>query len=94
MTPERVEAFKASAKNLKAIDGVYEVYMGTPAATFRPIVERSYDLALIIHLKDLEAHDAYQVDPIHLALLEEYGSDWSKVMITDENSLSHKSALF
>jgi len=83
VTDSRIAQFRESAKGLSKIQGVTKVYVGTAAATYRPIVERSYDLAVIVHLSDLAAHDAYQADPIHLALIESYSSDWAKVMITD-----------
>ena len=40
---------------------------------------------LIVHFKDLAAHDVYQQHPIHLALLENGATLWEKVMITDVN---------
>ena len=43
----------------------------------RPVVEDSYDYAITVVLKDMEAHDHYQVDPIHLEFIDkckDYGN--------------------
>ena len=83
VTQDQKDAMAEASLKLAEINGVLAVYDGVPAATDRPIVERSYDYALIVHMKDLAAHDAYQVDPIHLNLLKTYSDFWEKVMVTD-----------
>ena len=83
VSQERLDAFYASTEKLSEIDVVMELYTGKPANTTRPIVERSYDYAFVVHLKDLAAHDAYQKDPIHLKMLADFSGLWEKVMITD-----------
>jgi hypothetical protein len=40
-------------------------------------------VALTVLLKDIAAHDAYQIDPIHLACVGAYRGYWSKVQIYD-----------
>lgn len=83
VSQERIEAFYASAEKLREIDVVLALYAGKPANTTRAIVERSYDYAVVVHLKDLDAHDQYQNDPIHLKTLADFSDLWEKVMITD-----------
>ena len=85
VTEEQKEQFFADTEKLRDIEVVQAFYTGVPAETTRPIVERSYDFAVIVHFKDLAAHDVYQQHPIHLALLENGASLWDKVMITDVN---------
>ena len=83
VTEAQKEAFKASSEELKSIPEVIALYTGKPADTDRPIVERSYDYAVVVLLKDLAAHDAYQQHPIHQKLLADYSPLWQKVMVTD-----------
>lgn len=83
VSQERIEAFYASAEKLKDIDVVLALYTGKPANTTRTIVERSYDFAVVVHLKNLYDHDQYQNDPIHLQVLADFSDIWEKVMITD-----------
>lgn len=83
VTEEQRAQMYADTEELRSIDVVKALYTGKPAATDRPIVERSYDYAIIVHFEDLTGHDAYQQHPVHLALLENHSSLWKKVMITD-----------
>lgn len=83
MTEEQKEQFYANTEKLREIEVVKALYTGKPANTTRPIVERSYDFAVIVHFENLAAHDVYQQHPIHLALLESGSPYWEKVMITD-----------
>lgn len=85
VTEEQKEQFFADTEKLRDIEVVQALYTGVPAETTRPIVERSYDFAVIVHFEDLAAHDVYQQHPIHLALLENGATLWEKVMITDVN---------
>jgi hypothetical protein len=47
------------------------------------VVDDSYDCALTVVLRDLEQHDAYQADPIHLTFIKECAHLWEKVQIYD-----------
>lgn len=76
-------SFRAGVDSLAAIPCAEAVYIGTPAATTRPVIDRTYDIGLTVVLKDLSAHDEYQVDPIHLAFVQTYGSYWERVVIYD-----------
>jgi hypothetical protein len=46
-------------------------------------VDNTYDCALTVVLSDLEQHDSYQVDPIHLNFINECAHLWEKVTIYD-----------
>lgn len=76
-------AFRAAVETLGDIAAVEACYVGTPSATYRPIIDRTYDIGLTLLMKDLEAHDAYQVDPIHTKFVEEYGPFWERALIYD-----------
>ena len=82
-TQEQRAEFWRGVETLKNVAAADAVYLGEPAATYRPVVDRTYDVALIVLLKDLEAHDAYQVDPVHKAFVENYAKFWDKVVIYD-----------
>jgi hypothetical protein len=49
----------------------------------RPVIEDSYDYAITVVLKDMEAHDHYQVDPIHLDFIDKCKDFWERVVIYD-----------
>ena len=76
--------FFKGVEKLGTISSVEHNFIGTPAnTTKRPVVDDSYDCALTVVLKDLEQHDAYQVDPIHLEFIKDCAHLWEKVQIFD-----------
>ena len=51
--------------------------------TLRPVIDASYDVALIVECKDVAAEAAYQVDPLHLAFVANCKHLWTRVQIYD-----------
>ena len=83
LDPERRAAFRNGVDSLRTIPCAEAVYVGTPAATDRPVIDKSYDIGLTVILSDMAAHDAYQIDPIHRRFVDEFGGDWERVVIYD-----------
>jgi hypothetical protein len=84
LTAEQRADFRRGVESLAGIRSVAKIDVGVPAATGdRPVIERSYDFALIVQCRDLAAHDAYQVDPLHLAFVAKFNTHWSRVQIYD-----------
>ena len=78
------KAFFDGVEKLGLIKSVEHTFIGTPAKTpDRPVVDNTYDCALTVVLSDLEQHDSYQVDPIHLNFINECAHLWEKVTIYD-----------
>lgn len=77
------KAFEDGLNELNSISAVKAVYVGRPAQTSRPVIDSTYDFALTVVLRDLQAHDEYQVDPIHKAFLAKFGQMIDKVLIYD-----------
>lgn len=76
--------FRHGVESLSGIKAVEKIYVGAPAKTVkRPIIDDSYSIALTVICKDVAAHDAYQVDPIHLAFVEKCRTFWNRVQIYD-----------
>ena len=76
--------FRIALESLKGIEAAEAVYIGVAAPTpERPVIDTSYDFCLTVILKDLAAHDAYQVDPRHTAFIEGNKHLWKKVKIYD-----------
>jgi Stress responsive A/B Barrel Domain len=76
-------AFLAGARSLTTISSVQHGYLGVPAPTDRPVIDRSYSHALVIIFASERDHDLYQTDPIHDRFREQCGSFWQKVVIYD-----------
>ena len=83
LTPEERDRFGAGVRSLRTIAGVQQAFIGIPAPTDRPVIERGYSNALVLVFADQAAHDAYQVHPVHDRFRDECGSFWSTVRIFD-----------
>ena len=84
LTAEQRADFRRGVESLGTIKSVDKIYVGTPAKTEkRPIIDDSYSVALTVLCKDIAAHDAYQVDPIHLRFVEDCAHLWDKVVVYD-----------
>lgn len=77
------ETFVRGVKSLATIESVHACYVGTPAPTNRPIIDRSYSYALTVVFENMDAHDAYQVHPVHDAFRDQCSHLWKKVVIYD-----------
>ena len=68
LTAAQLADFRKGVESLGGIKAVKSIYVGTPAKTVkRPIIDDSYSVALTVVCADIAGHDAYQVDPLHLA---------------------------
>ncbi len=69
---------------LMPITHIRDIHIGVPAETFREIIERSYDVSLLLLFDSPEAQDAYQIDPTHVIFAENYAKPLcSKVVVMD-----------
>jgi len=83
LNSDQIKLFDKGIRSLTTIKSVKQGFVGKPAATDRPVIDRSYSYALTIICDDLAGHDAYQEDPIHKKFLADCGTFWSKVLIYD-----------
>ena len=78
------EAFRRQIETLKDIQCAQAVYIGTPADTGdRPIIERSYSVALTVLFDSVADQNAYQVHPLHQAFIDECAGMWENVLVYD-----------
>ncbi len=82
-TSQERKFFKAKLEALKDIACAEAVYVGTPAETDRPVIDRSYDYALTLIFRNINAHDEYQIDPLHKDFLQNCSKFFDKVVIYD-----------
>ena len=69
---------------LVPISHIREIHIGAPAETYREVVDRSYDISLLLLFDNKEAHDAYQVDPVHEHFAKNYAKTLcEKVVVLD-----------
>lgn len=69
---------------LKPIEHIRDMHIGIPAETFRDVVDRSYDVSLLLLFNGPAEQEAYQVDPTHVIFAENYAKPLcSKVVVAD-----------
>jgi hypothetical protein len=84
LTSAQQTEFRAAVESLAAIKAVDAVYVGAPAATEKaPVIDDSYSVALTVLCKDVAAHNAYQIDPLHVAFVNTFKTYWNRVQIYD-----------
>ena len=65
LAPEDVRRFEEKANALLTVPSVAHGWLGKPATTDRPVIDRSYSYALVLVFPDMAAHDVYQDHPVH-----------------------------
>jgi hypothetical protein len=83
LSAEQHAQFTALLQKLTVIPSVRYGFTGRPAATDRPVIDRSYSHALTVVFDDLCGHDAYQQDPCHLEFVNQCKTFWSSIKIYD-----------
>jgi hypothetical protein len=53
-------------ETLIPITHIRDMHIGVPAETFRDVVDRSYDVSLLLLFDTPQAQEAYQIDPTHV----------------------------
>jgi len=85
ITAEEEQTFLRGAESLTKIQSVRYGWCGKPAATDRPVIDRTYSYGLVVAFDDAAGHDAYQVDPVHDAFRDLHDL-WVTVRIYDFES--------
>lgn len=75
--------FVEGVTSLTTIETVRHGYVGTPASTDRPIIDRTYSYGLVCAFATQEDHDAYQDHPVHDDFRDTCATFWSDVRIYD-----------
>lgn len=84
LTPAQRAEFRTGVETLGTVPSVSQFFCGAPAGVpDRPIIDKSFSIGITVVCKDLAAHDAYQVDPIHLAFIAKCKMFWERVQIYD-----------
>jgi hypothetical protein len=69
--PKAADELIAGAKKyLAPIPGIVHFHVGRMAASDRPVVDQSYQVALNVVFTDKKAQDDYQVHPLHIEFVE------------------------
>jgi hypothetical protein len=76
--------FVLGAKQLADAPTVLNCFVGAPSDTpKRDVTDHSFDYSLHLLFTDIDTHDAYQVDPVHLKFVEEQAHKFATVKVFD-----------
>lgn len=74
-------------KYLSAADGVISLHAGARIEDLdREVNDHQFHVALIVILRDREAHDAYQTMPDHVTFIDRNKDNWAAVRVFDATS--------
>ena len=82
---DRMKLIEA-ARELRKINGVFDVEVGTVLPSDRPVVVGDYDVAMVVFFRDASYMQKYLTDPIHVKLVKEVLeplTDMSKTKVYD-----------
>jgi Stress responsive A/B Barrel Domain len=80
---EDLKQLKEGLQKLTVIETIGMYQIGTPAATNRDVIERTYSVSWMLMFDNLEDEEVYQVHPLHKKFVEECSHLWSKVIVYD-----------
>ena len=70
-------------EKLTKVKTIKMFHIGKPADTNRDVIDTSYSISWMLVFDDKAAEESYQVDPIHLNLVETCKHLWQKVVVYD-----------
>lgn len=84
---DREELIKG-INSLRKIESVKKLTVGVVAATEkRTVIDDTWSVSELAIFNDLAGEASYQVDPIHLDFIKNYGHLWSKVVVYDSSEV-------
>lgn len=70
-----------------SIDVIQDAFIGTPAATDRPVIDNTYTYSIVLAFNSKKDQDIYQEHPVHLKFVEKAQNMWSKVQVYDSEKV-------
>lgn len=83
LSDEQLAGHLTSLKGLSQIPGARFFHVGTPAATDRPVIDRSYSYALVVGCDDEAALEQYRSHPLHKSFGERVAECWDRQIVYD-----------
>ncbi|MGJ1268911.1 Dabb family protein [Sphingobacterium spiritivorum] len=84
LTAQQVKDFTKFFEALRKVPNIKSLRYGRPAETSkRPVVDNSWTYNLIVVFEKMEYINTYETHPIHLKAIEDFSSNWTKVLVHD-----------
>lgn len=84
LSEQEIKDFTGFFEELKKIPTIKSLHYGPAANTNkRDVVDNSFSYNLLVHFKNMDDIGVYETHPIHLAAIEKYSKNWTKVVVHD-----------
>lgn len=84
LSEKEVKDFAGFFEELKKVPSIHALHYGPAAQTHqRDVVDNSFSYNLLVTFKSMDDIDTYENHPIHLAAIEKYSKNWTKVVVHD-----------
>src|SRR5690554_196698 len=84
LSQQEIKDFTGFFEELKKIPNAHSLQYGPPAKTNpRDVVDNSFSYNLLVQFKSMHDIEVYETHPIHLAAIEKYSKNWTKVVVHD-----------
>lgn len=84
LSPQEIKDFTGFFEELKKVPTIKSLQYGAPATTNpREVVDNSFSYNLLVNFKNMDDLNVYETHPIHLAAIEKYSKNWTKVVVHD-----------
>ena len=77
VTAEQRAELARDFATLRSIPNVRACYIATPVPTDRPVIDSSYDYALVMAFDNQADEEAYIVHPLHQAFAGKWRDSWT-----------------
>jgi len=84
LSEQEVKDFAGFFEELKKVPTIHSLHYGPAATTHqRDVVDNSFSYNLLVTFKSMDDINTYEDHPIHLAAIEKYSKNWTKVVVHD-----------
>lgn len=84
LSQQEIKDFTGFFEELKKIPNIHTLQYGPAANTNkRDVVDNSFSYNLLVQFKTMHDIEVYETHPIHLAAIEKYSKNWTKVVVHD-----------
>jgi len=84
LSQQEIKDFTGFFEELRKIPNIHSLQYGPPAKTHaRDVVDNSFSYNLLVQFKNMDDINVYETHPIHLAAIEKYSNNWTKVVVHD-----------
>src|SRR5690606_18256534 len=81
---QEIKDFTNFFEDIRKVPTIKSLHYGAPApSNDRDVVDNSFTYNLLVYFKNMDDLNVYETHPIHLAAIEKYSKNWTKVVVYD-----------